>query len=77
LDATTLPRGRGKIVFDGNRMSARKRIFWVLEKAGTVKFTLDANDLDPDSSLTISGFKIANFVYGQPTSDYFEEVYIK
>jgi len=58
-------------------MSTRKSIFWVLEKAGTAKFTLDDNDLEPDARLTISGFKITNYIYGQPTSDYFEEVYIK
>jgi len=54
---TTLPENRrGAIVFDGNKMSDRKRRFWVLEKAGTVRFLLEKNDLKPDSRLTISEF---------------------
>jgi len=77
LDVTTLPGGRGAIVFEGNKTSARRRRFWVLERAGTVKFTLDDNDLKADSRLTISGFKTVNYKYDQPTTDYLEEVYIK
>jgi len=56
LDATTLPQGLGGIVFDGKVMPQRKRRFWVLERAGTVKFTLVTNDLKPDSRLTLTGF---------------------
>jgi len=74
LDATTLPGGRGTLVFDENRTFSRKRRFWVLEKAGTVKFTLDANDLKEDSRLTISGFKTTEELN---SSGFLEEAYIK
>jgi len=57
VDATTLPEGRGAIVFDGNGKSPRSRTFWVIEKAGTVKFTLNENNLTADSRLTITGFR--------------------
>jgi len=77
LDASTLPEGRGAIVFEGNKMPARNRRFWVLEDAQTVKFTLDANYLKADSRLTISGFKTVKFIDDQPITDYLEEVYIK
>jgi len=77
LDMTTLPYGRGAIFFEGNKTSARKRRFWVLEKAGTVKFTLDPNDLKADSRLTISRFKTVNYIFAQATTDYLEEVYMK
>jgi len=52
----TLRNGRGGIVFDGNGMPPLKRRFWVLEKAGTMKFTLDPYYLKPESSLTKFGF---------------------
>jgi len=68
LDTTTLIKERGAIVFDGNVMTARKRRFWVIEKAGTVKFALDKNNLKADSRLTISGFKIINYKTNQPFS---------
>jgi len=57
LDATTLPEEQGAIVFDGNDKSQRRNRFWVIEKAGTVKFTLEQNELQPDSRLTITGFQ--------------------
>jgi len=57
VDATTLPEGRGAIVFDGNGKSPERRTFWVVEKAGTVKFTLQKNNLTADSRLTITGFR--------------------
>jgi len=69
LDATTLFDGRRSIVFDGEEMSPRKKRFWTLEIAGTVKFTLSSNGLKPDSRLTISGF--------QTTTEYLTEVYIR
>jgi len=66
LDATTLLVGRGNIVFDGNGKSPRRRRFWVIEKAGTVKFTLEENELKPECRLTVTGFhniEFANEVY--------------
>jgi len=57
LDATRLPEGQGAIVFNGNKTSPQKRRFWAIEKAGTVKFTLQENALEPDSRLTITGFR--------------------
>jgi len=70
LDVTTLPHGRGGIVFDGKEKSlSQKRRFWVLEKVGTAKFTLDVNDLKPDCRLTITGFLTDGMLR--------EEVYLK
>jgi len=37
-------------------MPLRPRKFWVFEKAGTMKFTLDSNELKPDTHLAIVGF---------------------
>jgi len=65
LDLTKLPGGQGKIFFVGNRMPEWKTRFWVLEKPGTVKFTLDANDLKHDPRLTISGFKTVSYILRQ------------
>jgi len=48
-----------------------------MEKAGTVRFTLETNGLKPDSRLTISGFRDAGCNISLPTSDYLDEVYIK
>jgi len=48
-----------------------------MEKAGTVKFTLEANLLSPDCRLTISGFKDASYNSSRPMSDFLDEVYIK
>jgi len=77
LDATTLPYGRGTIVFDGKQMTFQKRRFWILERAGNVKFTLGGNDLKPNFRLTLTGFKTVDFSYNQPTAEYLDEVYIK
>jgi len=55
-----LPGGHGAIVFTenyGNQMYPKKRRFWALEKAGTVKFTLEGIKFKPDTRLTITGFK--------------------
>jgi len=56
LDANSLPEGQGAIVFHGSDKFPQRRKFWVIEKAGMVKFTLEENELEPDSRLTISGF---------------------
>jgi len=74
-----LPEGRGKIVFNGKGMSPRKRRFWIMEKAGTVKFTLETNALKSDCRLTITGFKDASYydLAVRPTSYHLNEVYIK
>jgi len=56
VNAKELPGGSGGLIFDGNQFSLRKRRYWILENAGTIKFTLDKNNLKPDSRLTISGF---------------------
>jgi len=74
LDATTLPAGVGAIIFNGNKMPTRNgRRFWVLERAGTVKFTLDSNDLKLGTRLTISGFLAVKY----DSLEYLDEVYIK
>jgi len=69
LDATTLSGGRGAIVFDGSENSAQKKRFWVIEKAGTVKFTLEENELKPESRLTITGFHM----YGHKSDESYVE----
>jgi len=69
LDATTLPEERGAIVFNGKKLPSQRRRFWVIEKAGTVNFTLEENELKSDSRLTITGFH-----YGGGKES---EVYIK
>jgi len=74
LDATTLPRGPGAIVFEGNKMSTRKRRFLVLKIGGTVKFNFFTNDLKTDSHFTISGFKTT---VNANSLGYLEELYIK
>jgi len=81
LDATTLPNGRGSIVFDGedDEMSLRERRFWVLENAGTMRFKLKNNDLQPDSRITISGFKNIkpSETKKENKTHFLNEVYIK
>jgi len=74
LDVSTLRDGRGAIVFDGKELFVRKRRFWTLEKAGEMKFTLENNELQEDSRLTISGFKTTKTIYN---SDRLDQVYIK
>jgi len=74
LDVSTLPDGQGAIVFDENQMSQRKRRFWVLEKGGEMRFTMDDNYLKPESRITISGFKTTE---KWSFSDYINEVYIE
>jgi len=71
---STLPDGRGRIFYDGNEMSTRKRRFWILERAGEMRFTLDNNELTPDSRITISGFKKTEW---KDSPHYLEEVYMK
>jgi len=56
LNATYLPQGRGSIFFDETRMSHRKRRFWILENTGQVKFTLERNQLNQGSRITIAAF---------------------
>jgi len=74
LDASILPEGRGSIVFDGKTMSKYRRNFWVIENAGTVKFTLEENDLKPHSRITVSGFRIPKtYKY----AGFLNEVYIE
>jgi len=73
LDASKLLGGRGAIVFNGSDMSWRKRRFWIMEKAGTVKFTLHANELKSDSRLTIAGLKSVECI----STDDLEEINIK
>jgi len=74
LDVSTLPDGRGAIVFDGKEISRRRRRFWTLERAGEMKFTLESNELKEDSRITISGFKTTE---KWDSSDHLDEVYIK
>jgi len=77
---STLPDGRGAIVFDGNEMSPQIRRFWTLEKAGEMRFTLEKNQLKPDSRITISGFKTTiNKDSSQiwNSAHFLDEVYIK
>jgi len=76
LNVSTLHDGRGAIVFDGKKMSPRKRRFWILERAGEMSFIiiLQNNDLEPDSRITISGFR-ATEKWSSP--DHLDEVYIK
>jgi len=74
LDASTLTNGRGEIVFNGNKMSPRKRRFWILEKAGTVKFTMENNNLKLDSRITISGLENTK---KHDSKEFLDEVYIK
>jgi len=44
-------------VFDGNIMSPLRRRFWVLEKGGTTRFTIEHNDLKPIPVLLFVDFK--------------------
>jgi len=74
LDVSTLRDGQGTIVFDGKEMSLRKRRFWTLERAGEMRFTMENNELQPDSRITISGFKTTQFYN---STDHLDEVYIK
>jgi len=55
-------------------MAPRKRRFWTFEKAGEMKFTMDRNELQPDSPITISGFKTTQYYH---SDDFLDEVYIK
>jgi len=71
---STLPDGRGAIVFDGKKMCQRKRKFWTLENARQMSFTMDSNELQPDSRITISGFKTTQYYN---STDYLDEAYIK
>jgi len=57
LDVSSLPDGRGVIVFDEKEMSPKKRTFWTLEKAGEMRFSLENSKLRPHFYITISGFK--------------------
>jgi len=74
LDVTNLPNRLGSIIFDGNDMPQQKRRFWILEKAGTIKFTVVKHDFMPGSLITISGFKTTLDI---KSKDFLEEVYIK
>jgi len=55
-------------------MSPRKKRFWILENAGEMKFTLENNDIQPNSRLTISGFMTST---RSQDSGYLTEAYIK
>jgi len=61
-------------VYDGNKMSPQKRRFWILEKAGTGRFTVENNHLKLGSRITISGFKTTE---KYTSADFLDEVYIK
>jgi len=74
LNVSTLPEGRGAIVFDGDKMSLCHRRFWILQKAGTVRLTMENNELQRDSRITISGFKTTE---QKDSGDHLGEVYIK
>jgi len=71
---STLSDGRGAIVFGGTEIAPRQRKFWLFEKAGEMRFTLEKNELQGDSRITISGFKTTE---KYNSSDYLNEVYIK
>jgi len=71
---STLPEGRGVIVFVGKEMTLRKIRFWTFEKAGEMKFTLESNELKEDSRITISGFKTTENKWSK---DHLDQVYIK
>jgi len=74
LDVSTLPNGLGSIVFDENYNSLRKRRFWVLEKAGTIKFIVVKIHFNKGFRITIFGFKTTA---NRNSEDYLDEVYIK
>jgi len=74
LDVSTLRDGRGAIVFDRKKMAPRKRRLWTLERAGEMTFTLEKNELQGNSRITISGFKTTQYYN---STDHLEEVYLK
>jgi len=74
LDVSTLRDGQGTIVFDGKEMSLRKRRFWNLERAGEMRLTMEKNELQGNSRITISGFKTTE---KWDSSDNLDEVYVK
>jgi len=74
LDASTLSDCRGIIAFEEKEIFSGKRRFWVLENAGEMRFTLEKNELQSDSRVTISGFRTT---VKRDFADHLEEVYIK
>jgi len=74
LDATTIFDGQTAIVFDEKEVPPRRRRFWTLEKAGEMKFTMEKNELQPDSRITISGFKTTRYYN---STDHLDEIYMK
>jgi len=73
---STLPFGRGAIEFDGKESPPRRRRFWTLEKAGKMRFTLENNELEEYSRITISGFKTTE-TKDSLSYDHLDQVYIK